>query len=375
MPAYKPESTRLAAHDLKSLAAASPPCVTIMTPLPEPSEVQVRIKNALRRAEKQLKAMNVDQQMIESLLQPAKELEQSVEISGRWGSGLVMLRSPNVFRYSWPRNMPAETVIVGDRFPIGLLVSLFSTATSFYLLSLSQKHVHLFRCTDQSCEPITLPGDVPTNLNVWLNTRKPDHVLDNRSSAGPSTGSMKGVVFGTSSDRDAREEYLRHFFNEIDKGIRTVLKEQTVPLVLAGVEYELALYRRISSYPRLANESVFGSPDSLKDEVLERARAVVQHQIPDSLQKALDQLDGGSARVSFDGAQIVRAAQDGRVAYLFLREGNFAREGGVREGNNSGEEAAANTAAIETLLHGGEVFMLSPDRMPDGGSLAALMRY
>ena len=47
-----------------------------------------------------------------------------------------------------------------------------------------------------------------------MSSRIPDHVLDNWSAGGPSVGRMKGVVFGTSSDRERHEEYLRHFFKD-----------------------------------------------------------------------------------------------------------------------------------------------------------------
>jgi hypothetical protein len=54
---------------------------------------------------------------------------------------------------------------------------------------------------------------------------------------------MKRVVFGTNSDRERHEEYLRHFFKEVDKGVNRILEGRAGPLILAGVEEEVALYR------------------------------------------------------------------------------------------------------------------------------------
>jgi hypothetical protein len=51
-----------------------------------------------------------------------------------------------------------------------------------------------------------------------MNSRIPDHVLDNWSAGGPSVGKMKRVVFGTNSDRERHQGYLIHFFQEVDKG-------------------------------------------------------------------------------------------------------------------------------------------------------------
>jgi hypothetical protein len=58
----------------------------------------------------------------------------------------------------------------------------------------------------------------------------PAHDLKNRSAAGHSVGSMKGVPFGT------------------------------VP-----TESEIAIYRRLTKNPRLIAKSVHGSPDGLRD--------------------------------------------------------------------------------------------------------------
>jgi hypothetical protein len=353
-------------QDLKTLVTAAPPCITILIPLPDPPEVHIRLKNAVRGVAKGLQERNVDPEQARTLIEPIQALAETIEAEGRWGNGLVVLRSPSVFRHFWMRKIPAEMVTVADQFPVRTLLSLFSGAARFYVLALSQKHVRLFRCTAESFERVKLPDDIPTNFNVWLHTRKPDHVLDNRAFGGPSAGSMKGVMFGTSTDRETRDQSLLHFFKEIDKGLHGVLKDTGAPLVLAGVEYEVALYRRVNTNPRLLETAVYGSPDSLTGEIHERALQIVQQQSPEPLQAALAQLERyrGSSRVSFDVEQILQAARDGRVADLFLGQGD-----------QNGKEDKINAAAIETLLHGGQVFVLAPDQMPDHSALAAVMRY
>jgi uncharacterized protein (DUF2249 family) len=360
------QSGPLAGQELKNLAAAAPPCVTLLLPLPEPAEIHIRLKNAIRSAEKGLKERNVDPGRIEELMEPVHALTQAIETEGWWGNGLVALRSPAVFRHFWVRKIPTEMVTVADHFPVLPLLSLFSNARIFYVLALSKKNVDLFRGADDSFERMKLPDAIPTNLNAFLNTRKPDHVLDNRAFGGPSAGSMKGVMFGTSTDRESRDQPLLHFFKEIEKGIHTVLKDTAAPLILAGVEYEVALYRKVNTYPRLMDDAVYGSPDSLRSEMHERTLQIIQQHSPEPLRTALAQLEQrrGSTRVSFDMEQILQAAHDGRVADLFLRQDN----------TNGGDDKI-NAAAIQTLLHAGQVFALSPDLMPDRAALAAVMRY
>ena len=109
------------------------------------------------------------------------------------------------------------------------------------------------------------------NLRVWLATRKPDHVLEQPlPRPGPSVGSMRGVSFGTNTDREREDEYLAHFFKEFDKAINTLLRGDTAPLLLAGTEDEIAIYRRVSTTATCSTSIVHGSPDGFSDRELHR---------------------------------------------------------------------------------------------------------
>jgi hypothetical protein len=67
--------------------------------------------------------------------------------------------------------------------------------------------------------------------------------------------------------------------------------------------------------------------------------------------------------------QIVRAASTGRVEHLFLLE-NGAVPGAVDGGAD-----LLDTAAVQTLRHGGDVQTLLETSMPSGGPICAIFRY
>lgn len=67
-----------------------------------------------------------------------------------------------------------------------------------------------------------------------------------------------------------------------------------------------------------------------------------------------------------DARAIVKADAEGRVAGIFLTES----AGAVGQPNNP-----LNMAALETVLHGGWAFELSPAKMPAKDSAAALLRF
>ena len=154
-------------------------------------------------------------------------------------------------------------------------------------------------------------------------------------------------MFGTSTDREDKDEYLAHFYKQIDRGLNEVLRGKTEPVVLVGVEYELALYRSLNTYQHLAEEMVQGAPNSLKaGEMHARALDAIARQYEKKVDDALAEYNhkvGGGASSRLE--DIVRAAHDGRVLTLL-----------VSDRYNRGAEYGSY--ALSTLLMGVAVLVL-----------------
>jgi hypothetical protein len=358
------EANTISRFDLKTLATAKGPCVSIFLPLPDPQEVPARLKNAIRAVERSLTDKSG------ALVQPICALADNIEAEGKWGAGLVVFRSPDLFEHFWAWKLSKELVTVGRRFQIRPFLSSLRTDQRFYILALSQKEIHLLHCTDGQSKEVRLPASVPRSLHEAMQSSQPDHVLDGRSSGGPGMGSMKGVLFGTNSDRDAKGEYMLHFFHSIDKGLQSVLRNETAPLVLAGVDSEVALYRRVNNYPRLLEKALPGAPAGFKpSELQQRAQEIVAERLRERFEKALAQFEKhrNTESVTFNAHYIVKRAGEGRVAQLFLRED--------AELKGADGEDLLNQAALETLLHGGQVFVLEPGKAPEKAMTAAVLRF
>ena len=50
-------------------------------------------------------------------------------------------------------------------------------------------------------------------------------------------------------DRDHPEDHLGRFYREIDRDVNALLKDGHPPLVVVGVEQEVALFHRLTTYP------------------------------------------------------------------------------------------------------------------------------
>jgi hypothetical protein len=82
----------------------------------------------------------------------------------------------------------------------------------------------------------------------------------------------------------------------------------------------------------------------------------------------------GTQRISSDIRQIVRAAEEGRIAKLFLAEG--AEFGATLEALESeSPEDLLNTAAVLSIRTGAEMFTLPGETMGLEAPIAALFRY
>jgi hypothetical protein len=80
---------------------------------------------------------------------------------------------------------------------------------------------------------------------------------------------------------------------------------------------------------------------------------------------------------------VVKAAHEGRIVTLLVSDslentGVFDEETYSAKGSAKGtseEEDLVNDAAVQTLLHGGQVFSTANSTMPNGAPLAAIFRY
>lgn len=377
------EITRnLDVSELKRLAAATPPCLTLHLPLEgslNTREREVRRLKALsRRAGELLDEMGVDSNQSEDLLSFFDTISGGAAWGGEGGT-LIVVRSPDVARAFEIRQRLEERVEAGNSFYILPAIHSLNVASQvFYLLALSQKHVRLLRCTPESAEEVSLGEGAPVSVEEWLHTRLPNSAPDHRAERSESTGGS----FTSTQDRDNQEEHLANFFRVINKAVVEILRGERAPLVLCGVDYERTMYRGVNTCPELAADGVQGSPESLKgSEMHARALEAVQEYFARPAVKALTLWEdvAGTPRALRHFPEIVKAAYETRIAHLFVAEnarsmGVFDRER-MEMSVQGRPEDLVNAAALQTLGFGGDVFLVKPEHVPGGGQLAAITRY
>jgi hypothetical protein len=159
-----------------------------------------------------------------------------------------------------------------------------------------------------------------------------------------------------------------------------------VPLVLAGVDYLHPIYKEVNTYPHLMEGGVGGNPERLSAKELHaQAWTVVRPYFQKAQDEAVDQYKQfiSSGRASNRVRKIILAASHGRIELLFVvpdfqQWGTFdpsTDEIHLHKKEKTGDEDLLEFTAIQTLLNGGNVYVVEPGTMPDTGSLAAVFRY
>ena len=180
---------------------------------------------------------------------------------------------------------------------------------------------------------------------------------------------------------------ISQYFQQVNEGIQGHLRDKTSPLVIAGVEYLLPLYRRTNTYPGLLPGEIAGDLDTLRAEALqEKAWPLVEPAFAKKRQEALKEFHSGmgAGKASASTPEIVPASYQGRVSTLLLS--GRRHEWGVVDRSNAGavsrvcrreEEGCEDLydfATVHTLLKGGKVFAVEPDAIAKGVAMGAVFR-
>jgi len=355
----------------------------------ETQQNAIRCKTLLRQAEERLLANGLRPQEVQELVQPVHQLLGNQVFWQRQSQGLALFLGPQIFRgYSVPLPLD-ELVVVAPRFHSTPLLPLLSGDGHFFVLALSQKEIRLLRGTQYSIDEVELPG-VPQGVAEALRyddiEKRGHHYPGSQGRPAGGVSPLAGHGVGIDDATHEPNDAILRYFQQVDSGLRTFLRDQHAPLVLAGVEYLLPIFRRANTYSHLLEEGVTGNPEGLRpDELRERAWPIVQPRFQRAQQAAADQYHHlvGTGRATGDISAIVTAAYDGRIDTLFVavnvqQWGVFrpeTREVEVHQEAVAGDEDLLDVAAAYTLSRRGTVYAVAPEYIPEATPAAAILRY
>ena len=353
----------------------------------EQQQNPLRLKNLLAEAETKLLANGLRRPEVQELMRPAEELLWNADFWQHQSDGLAIFLSHG---FHVMHRLPVEfeeLLIISNSFHIKPLVPLLHRGEKFYVLAVSLNNVRLFQANADAMSEVAL--NFPTRMDEALWMDEPERYLNLHSgSVSLNKGRGGAAIFHGHSVADEEKTNILRFFQSVNEGLNTLIEDKTVPMVLAGVEYLLSIYREASTYHNLLKDGVPGSPDreNLK-ELHEQARNIVRPIFEESQKKAFEkfeQLYGQQNRLATNDLRTaVKAAKFGQVETLFVSLG--VQKWGRYDSENNNvilvsepgpeNEDLLDFAAAETILNSGQVFAVPREQLPGDGDLAAILRY
>ncbi len=374
--------------DFKSLAEKEcRPCISMCMPTQrtEPEQNRIRFKNVLGRAEQMLNALTERNEDAAEGMKRAKGLLGDLPFWQHQSDGFALFLGREFFEvYRLPESFE-NVAVVADHFHLKPLAPLVTNDDRFYVLSLSQKRVRLLQCSRHSVREVKVEG-MPKDIEETLAYDAPERQLQFHTGAAAGASSRPALFHGHGVGTDDTKDRILRYFQEVDRWVGGVMQDEKAPLMLSALTHILPLYKAVNSYPHLIEESVPGNPDEMESEWLHKKARNIMEQRMERVQEdasAMYHALAGTGKTSKDIKEILYSAAYGQVGTLFVAKGvqvwgHFepaTQTFEQRRTQNPGDEDLLNTALVQTLLKGGDVYLEALERIPDNASAAAIFRY
>jgi len=347
----------------------------------------IRFKNLVRRAEERvLEGKRLRPPEVQEMFRPAYELIENSLFWQHQREGLAVYLSTGFFRYYRVPIRFDELAIVEERFYAKPVLRLLTTDGRFYVLSVNRKQIKLYESTRYEIGEVDL-GDLPVSFKDVVGSDTEESHLQFHTGAPAAGGGRPAMFHGQGGGADDVKPELRKFFSVVGKGLKEVLRDREAPVVLAGVEYLLPIFREAAALTDVVEEEIRVNAAELSaDELRRRGWSIVQPRFAREHMVAASRFQqlSGTGRATGQLDVILPASIDGRIDTLFLRKGARAwgrydheqRRLELDDDHRDGNQDLLDLGAVHTMLQGGKVYVVEGEMMPvEEGDVAAVFRY
>ena len=345
-------------------------------------DAAIKLKNQVSNVSKQLAEMGLKPKEIDEYLNPVQKVVDDSSIWRLVENSLIIFRSKNHFVQT---SLPVEVeefYLVSDRFYLLPLLDLFNQDDKFFILTLSLNKNMLYQATQNEITAINTTGIIPKDIAESVGTDVVQKSLGFRTG---QSGGTYALYHGKGEGKDDRDLEREKYLNDIGNGLSKILEGYNQPLVVASVESTFAQFRAVSAFKHIYPKCVHGNYDDTDVKVIhEKAKQILQpyfDQIKNETKSKYTELPNNKTA---NIGEIVKAADDGRVDTLFVSKGHhlwgdFDRETGradIHQEKEPMDNCLLDFAARSTFFHGGNVFVLEDDELPENNTpVNAILRY
>jgi hypothetical protein len=340
----------------------------------------IRFKNLLQAITEVLNERGLNGDQTKSLLEPASQLLKEEEFWLGLDQGLAVFIADDFFEVKTVPVTVQEEFHINSRFHLTPLVSLFMDRPHFYLLAISKHASAFYKGDNLGLERLEIEG-LPQGVNDVIHFEEKNERQLLRG--GPREGSTHGHGSGLSDEK----EYISQYLKEVDQTLMTeLLVNETAPLVIAGVEYIVGIYRQVSRYKNLVEGAITGNHEhtelaQLYQKALDLAAPHLEEANKKALKNYYNQLS--TPLTSSMPEKVIPATYYKQVYDLFVEKdlhiwGTFDEAENalvINEQQQPNDVCLVNKAIINTISNGGDVYVLEADKMPNGAQIAASLRF
>jgi len=343
---------------------------------PDGQQDALRLKNLLAAAERGLVDQGMRAPEAKRLLEPIRDLPAEHGFWEKRSLGLAVFITDGLWNHFRVPLSLEEAVVVNQRFQVKPLLPLVGVNDQYFVLALSQNRVRFLAGRQFGMQEVKVEG-LPKDMAQALNFDSSERPSLAHTASRGQAGKASAVVHSLGGEREPSKDELAHYFRSIDAALRDALRDQRAPLILAGVQYLLPIYREVSSYGHIAPGELAGNPDHLSEhELHQRSWPLMQSYLEQARQEAVAKYQklAGTGKTSDDLRQIVSAAHQGQIESLFVDRaahtwGRYDAATGhltVRSSSAAepGDDDLLDYAAVQTLLHRGTVYAVSAGQVP-----------
>lgn len=237
---------------------------------------QIELKNMLEQAEVALLNDGMSPRDVDKTLAPARGLLATHEFFTLRGESLALFSHPKLFRYyHLPGDIP-YLLSIGRGFSLEPMELAVGDNRSYLVLVLSHNNVKLYEGDRFTIRELKLKN-FPAHFAQAIRLDEYPKAKQSRMASPASNRRSSEITHSPYSESQTDKDMLLDYFHLVDRSLRKLLQKKNLPVILAGVEYLLPIYRQANTSPYLLPKVLTGNIDRERpDEIRRRAWRLIK---------------------------------------------------------------------------------------------------
>lgn len=349
-------------------------------------EDQILFKNQIKQAIIQLQKLGWSEVEAKKILRPAKLLYKDPEFWRLRSEGLAVFLDENgVKTFELPFS-PEVNIHISGYFNVLPLIPMWSGGGEFLLLTLERERVKLYKGNREKLELQPIEKYVPVTAEKVVGEDYEQSSIQFRT----NQDIHGGTIFHGKGEwkKEKMKEETLEYYRVVDNKLRPYLEVMQLPMLVAGQDYMLSLYKKVDKYSKtLWDIALHQSTKDKRDIELHQLAWKKIYPLFDQTRKnkwELIQQFRDTERTDTEIEDIYNNAIGGRVDTLFIEKGYdtwgiydpVIGKFRIDQEKLISNVSLVNLLAIEVIDKGGTIYLQQKETMPlPYAPLNALYRY